>query len=138
MYDSPLEIVSEFNDLGALVSHNLSWNSHVDRMVSKANIMLGLISRTCKGLFDVPTLMTLYCSLVRSQLEYSSVVWSPHTKSNFDKIERVQKRATRLILKSGSDYETRLDELNLKTLEHRHFIADVTFLYKVLNMDILI
>ena len=31
MYDSSLDIVSEFNDLGLLVSHNLSWNSCVNR-----------------------------------------------------------------------------------------------------------
>ena len=42
MYDSSLDIVSEFKELGLLVSHNLSCNSHV----SKANRMLGLISRT--------------------------------------------------------------------------------------------
>ena len=82
MYDSSLDIVSEFKDLGLLVSHNLSWNSHVNRIVYNANRMLGLISRTCKELFDVRTLKTLNCSLVRSQLEYSSIVWSPHTRRN--------------------------------------------------------
>ena len=95
--------------------------------------MPGLISRTSKGLFDVPTLKTLYCSLVRSQLEYSSIVRSPHTRRNIDLIERVQKRATKLILKSDNNYESRLKELNLVSLEQRRFIADVTFLYKVLN-----
>ena len=95
--------------------------------------MLGLISRTCKGLFDVPTLKTLYCSLVRSQLEYSSIVWSPHTRRNIDLIERVQKRATKLIVKSDNNYESFSKELNLVSLEQRRFIADVTFLYKVLN-----
>ena len=51
-----LDIISEFKDLGLFLSHNLSWNSHVNRIVYNANRMLGLISRTCKGLFDVPTL----------------------------------------------------------------------------------
>ena len=53
MYDSSLDIVSEMKDLGLLVSHNLSWDSNVNRMVSKQNRMLGLFSCTCKGLFDV-------------------------------------------------------------------------------------
>ena len=52
--------------------------------------MLGLIKRTCKGLDDPKTLHTLYCSLVRSNLEYCSVVWSPYSKRNTDKLERVQ------------------------------------------------
>ena len=87
---------------------------------------MGLILRTCKGLFDVPTLRTLYCSLVRSMLE-KSIVWSPHTKRNIDLIERVERRATKLIFKSDSNYESRLKELNLVSLEQRRFIADVTF-----------
>ena len=96
--------------------------------------MLGLISRTCKGLFDVPTLKTLYCSLVRSQLEYSSIVWSPHTRRNIHFIERIQRRVTKLILKYDSNYESCLKELNLVSLEQRRFIADVTIiLHKVLN-----
>ena len=91
MYDSSLDIVSEFKDLGLLVSYNLSWNSHINRIVSNPIRMLGLISRTCKGLFHIPahtyfTYLTLYCSLVRSQLDYSSVVWSHHTKRNIDLI----------------------------------------------------
>ena len=45
----------------------------------------------------------------------------------------VQRRATKLILKSDSNYESDLKELNLVSLEQRRFIADVTFLYKVLN-----
>ena len=45
----------------------------------------------------------------------------------------MQRRATKLILKSDSNYESRLKELNLVSLEQRRFIADVIFLYKVLN-----
>ena len=100
--------------------------------------MLGLIKRTCKGLDDPKTLRTLYCSLVRSNLEYCSVVWSPHTKRDTDKLERVQRRATKLILNSDDPYDTciRLKKLNLLSLEKRRSLADVTFLYKVLNGNI--
>ena len=45
----------------------------------------------------------------------------------------MQRRATKLILKSDSNYESRLKELSLVSLEQRRFIADVIFLYKVLN-----
>ena len=106
--NSELEEVKEFKDLGIITNRHLSWNPHIDYIVSKANRMLGLIKRTCKGLDDPKTLRTLYCSLVRSNLEYCSVVWSPYTKRNTDKLERVQRRATKLILKSDDPYDTRL------------------------------
>ena len=110
-----------------LLSDNFNWNSHIDIIVSKANRMLGLIKRTCRGLDDTKTLRTLYCALVRSNIEYCSVVWSPYTKRNIEKVEKVQRRATKFILKTEDNYETRLKKLNLMSLKNRRFLADVIF-----------
>ena len=99
----------------------------------KANRMLGLIKRTCKGLNDLKTLRTLYCSLVRSNLEYCSVVWSPYSRKNIDKLKGVQRRATKFFLKTKDGYETRLEKLNLLSLEDRGVLTDVTFFFKALN-----
>ena len=38
-----------------------------------------------------------YFTNVRPILEYASVVWSPFTKTNIDKIELVQHKAARLV-----------------------------------------
>ena len=131
--DTVLEEVKEFKDLGILTNNGLSWNSHIDMITAKANRMLGLIKRTCMDLKDECTLKTLYCSLVRSNLEYCSVVWCPFTKRNVNKLERIQRRATRFILKSNEPYDDRLHKLNLLTLEQRRFVDDVTFLFKTFN-----
>ena len=96
-------------------------------------LVAGNATRTCKDLKDESTLKTLYCSLVRSNLEYCSVVWCPFTKRNVNKLERIQRRATRFILKSNEPYDVRLHKLNLLTLEQRRFVDDVTFLFKALN-----
>ena len=94
--------------------------------------MLGLINRTCMDLKDESTLRTLYCSLVRSNA-HCSVVWCPFTKRNASKLERIQRIATRFILKSNEPCDVRLSKLNLLTLEQRRFVVDVTFLFKALN-----
>ena len=128
-----LEVVSEFKDLGLLVDSKLSWNIHEHSIVSKANKMLGLISRTCRGFADVKTFKTLHCSFFLSQLEHGSVAWSPYTQQNINMTEHAQRRAARLILNSDIDYASRVKKLNLQTLEQRRFMADVIFLYKALN-----
>ena len=128
-----MEEVKEFKDLRVRTTEHLNCNSHIDIIVSKANRTLGLIKRTCRGLDDSNTLRTLYCALVRSNVEYCSVVWSPYTKKNTEKLEKVQKRATKFILKTEDNYEARLKKLNLMSLENRRFLAEVTFLYKALN-----
>ena len=48
-------------------------------------------------------------------------------------LERVQRRATKFILKTEDTYACRLNKLNLLSLEKRRLLADVTFLYKALN-----
>ena len=54
-------------------------------------------------------------------------------KRNTDKLERVQRKATKLILKSDDPYDIRLKKLHLMSLEKRRSLADMTFSYKVLN-----
>ena len=131
-----LVLTSEFRDLGLVTDCNLSWSTHIDKISNKDNKIQSLIKRTCKGFQDVSTLRTLYLvSLyqVRSQLECCSVVWSPHTSRNISKLERIQRRATKFILKTNDDYEQRRKKLNLLSLEQRRFLFDVLFPYKALN-----
>ena len=81
-----------------LVSHDLSWNNHVDLISSKAQRMLNHLYRTSRDITDIGTKKLLYISWIRSRLEYASVVWSPHTKRNINNLEQVQRRATRFLV----------------------------------------
>ena len=88
--DVILKETSKFCDLGLVTSNKLSWNARVDKISSKPNKILALIKSTCKCLNDVATVTTLYCALVRSQPEYCTIIWSPHTARNLNKLERIQ------------------------------------------------
>ena len=95
--------------------------------------MLGLIKRNCREFRGVLTLKTLYCALARSQLEYGSVVWSSFTTRNITKLERVQHRATKFILKTEDDYKVRISNISLLSLKHRRFLFDLLSFYKASN-----
>ena len=69
---------------------------------------------------------------MRPRVEYASLVWNPYTKSNISRIESIQRRTTKFILKSDDEYLVWLRELRLLSLEDRRFMADV-FCYKVVN-----
>ena len=59
------------------------------------------------------------------------MVWSPYTERNIDRLKRVQRKATKFILKSDDPYDICLKRLNLMSLQKRRLLTDVTFLYKV-------
>ena len=131
--------VQEEKDLGVTISNNRMWNSHINSITAKANKLLGLLKRTCPLLTDVKARRTLYLTIVKSQLSYATVIWSPSLKSLKAKIERVQRRATRWILtvKPGEiSYKDRLLKLNLLPLAYDREIKDLLFFYKALKSDI--
>ena len=68
---------------------NQKWASHIDKISSKDNSVLGFIQRSLKHAnHDLKELA--YTSLVRSILEYSSTVWDPFYQKDTDRLERVQ------------------------------------------------
>ncbi len=70
-------------------------------------------------------------SLIRPTLEYAAVVWNPHLKKHIEKLEKVQRAATRWVpsLKDLS-YEESLKKLQLPTLTERRERGDMIMLYK--------
>lgn len=74
-------------DLGLLLNNKFSFILHHDYIISRANKSLGWIIIYCADFIDIHTLKVLYISLVRSILEYWSVVWSPYYKVHIDRIE---------------------------------------------------
>ena len=65
---------------------------------------------------------------------YTIQAWSPWTAQDKEVLEKVQQRAIKMI--SGlraSEYEDRLKELGLTTLEERRHQADMAMVYKVLT-----
>ena len=79
-----------------------------------------------------PTLLRLYCCFICPHLEYASAVWNPNLKGEIDQLERVQKFALRVCLKSwDTDYEDLLSISNLPSLQKRHMLTSLCHLFKI-------
>lgn len=96
MDGATLARINEVKDLGLTFVSNLSFNKHIDIMISQSYKALGFLIRMSRG-FSNSTTMNLYKSLVRSRLEYSVLVWCPHSMVYASLIERVQKRFLRVL-----------------------------------------
>ena len=77
-------------------------------------------------------LVILFVTVVRPTMEYCNLVWGPLFILDQRKIEKVQRRATRLPSPiSDRPYGERLSML--PSLAYRHLKSDMILLYKILN-----
>ena len=129
----PVEEADCEKDLGVTFTSDLKATVHCKDVYSKANRMLGLLSRTIK--YKNPAVLTtLYKSMVRPHLEYCSTIWNPHYNKDKLLLERVQHRFTRIFPHLRSlPYESRLRQLGLWTLEERRSRADLIELFKIVK-----
>ena len=130
---APIRQVAEEKDLGVVIDEKLKFRKQAAVATTKANQILGIVKRSFEFL-DAQTLPLLYKTLVRPHLEYGNVIWGPFNKEDQVLVERVQRRATRLVPDIRHlPYRERLHKLGLPSLLYRRRRGDVIMIYMMMN-----
>ena len=123
-------ITSSEKDLGIYLTPNLKFDTQVDHAVAKATQILGQLKRTF-NYWTTKTFKTLFTAFIRPHLEYAVPVWSPFRKRDIKALEKVQRRATKLVPSLRNlKYSERLQELKMTTLEDRRNRGDLIQFFK--------
>ena len=133
MGDTVLGTTVKEKDLGVTISTDMKISEQCGIAASKGNQILGLIRKniTYKG---KKLIIPLYKAIVRPHLEYCIQAWMPYRKKDVDTLERIQRRATKMIPELRDlSYEERLKECGLTTLETRRLRGDQIEVFKIFN-----
>ena len=97
----------------------------------KGNEIIGLIGRNIQ---TKELIIPLHKTIVRPHSEYCIHAWRPYRKKDIDMLERVQRRATKMIPTfSDISYEMRLKECSLITQETRRLRGGQVEMFIILN-----
>ena len=132
----PLDITDLERDLGVQIDTELKFREHASSAVSKATQILAVVRRSF-ALLDETTLPLLFKTLVRPHLEYGNLVWGPFNRADQRRVERVQRRATRLVASiRHKPYEERLRCVSLPSLYYRRRRGDMIHTYKLFHGEV--
>ena len=131
MNGQQLNAVNKEKDLGIIISSDLKPSQHCSEVAKTANKLVGFIGRAFENKSE-KVILKLYNSLVRPHLEYCVQFWSPYYRKDIEKLERVQRKITKMIPRLRNiSYEERLKELNLFSLSKRRMRGDLIEVFKI-------
>ena len=95
----------------------LTWNVHVVYLIGKVGKRLAMSGRISRNI-NMYTAGTVHTSFVLPSLDHCDTVWSYRGSVNADKLEKLKRRAARIVMHLGSS-EKKLNFLGYVTLEKR-------------------
>ena len=123
-----VERVNSARILVVMIQNNINWCEHVTKILKKAGKRLCMLRLLKRANADTKTLSTVYTTVIRPVLEYACQVWHFNISGYLsDDIERVQRRALRIILPELSYTEAR-ELFNIPLLKDRsEFMQTILF-----------
>nr|VZI12352.1 unnamed protein product [Spirometra erinaceieuropaei] len=129
----PLQEVDSQKDLGVWITTSLKPSLHCTKIAKSAMSVLYLVKRAFSA-FDEDCFAKVFRTFVRPQLEFAIQAWRPWTAKDLSILERVQRRATKLVAGQGLlPYATRLANLHLFPLSYRQLRGDLIQVFRIIR-----
>ena len=126
-----IEQVRKFKFLGVVVNDTLTWDDHINHIVSKTSRNISLLGRITW--FLPSSLLVLYLkSYVLPLLDYCDTVWNGCTQKNSDRLQLLFNYGCRIALRKKHSHSASAmhKEIGLTTLQKRRMLHMSQMTYK--------
>ena len=89
--------VTEFKYLGVVLDGGLSYSAHIKYLLSKVGKRIGMLGRV-RNQLTANSADTVFKSFILPQLDYCDTVWSSCGSTNKRLLDKLQRRASKLVL----------------------------------------
>ena len=96
MSNQQMPTTDQQRDLAIIITKDLKWQKQTEKSCKTANRVLGFIARNFIYK-NKELIIPLYKFQVRPHLEHAVQFWYPHLRRDIDKMEKLQRRATKMI-----------------------------------------
>jgi len=105
---TPIPRVTSVKFLGTYLDQYLTWNEHIKLVSQKVAKNIGIMARIAY-LLPNQTRLNLYYSLIHPYLTYSNMVWASTYSTRLTRLNKLQRRAMRVI--AGTRHSMPTDEI---------------------------
>ena len=115
-----IEVVPSAKLLGVMISNDLKWNMHVEMIYRKVPARLYFLRQLKRAKVPTNDLLSFYTTCIRPVAEYACPVFHTALPQYLsDQLERLQKRALRIISTNDLSSKQALEVFNIPTLYDR-------------------
>ncbi len=119
--------------LGVQVDNNLLWTNHITNVSKKMAKNIWLLSKIKEHL-SLEHRIRYYKSYIQPHIDYCNIVWGIAAKTSMTKIERIQKRACKIILDYNVDnINQAMNNLKIMTVQERVLYGKPNLCLKFFN-----
>jgi len=132
--NTKIKRVDHTKSLGLIIDDRLSWSKHIHEICKKIASAIGALKRLRPFVTQAVAIL-VYKALILPHFDYCSAVWDGLSGHLSDKIQKLQNRAARAIMRANYDTSSSvlLEELCWDTLSVRRKKQKVTLMFKSIH-----
>ena len=128
----PINQSNQSKSLGLIIDENLSCKVHIHEISKKLPSGIGALKRVTPFVSMHTAIIKICKGIIEPHFDYCSAVWNGLTQQLSGKLQKLQKRAVRVITKSSYDTSSRF-LLNWLGLSDRRAKQKANLMYKCIN-----